>query len=123
HLMMRGPTADERIAHAKRARYLTTTTVDDVRLAARLHAEAGVPYSIARIWAFEPHANTQDEATVRAYANARYDDLLRLRDAAQNANVLFQVNNEQGFRHDDFLMYACLIERAMRDTQPVGMVF
>lgn len=122
-LRMRAPHADEVIAHAQRARYVTTTTLDDIPMAVRLH-EAGVPYSVARIWAFEPHPNSTDESAVRAYARARYDDLRRLRDAARNANILFQINNEQGFRADDLLMYAHLVECAMQDPDgPVGMVF
>jgi len=123
HLRMRGPSAEAVIAHAQRARTLTCTVLDDVGLSARLQ-QFGVPYSIARLYAFEPHPNTDDAGAIRAYARARYDDLRRLRDAAGSPNVLFQVNNEQGFRRDDFIMYTRLIEFAMQDPDgPVGMVF
>jgi hypothetical protein len=110
--------------HTHQANYLTHTLLDQNRETGDLQHATGMPYAVSRLYPFEPHANTHDRDQIREYAKARYQDLQSLRADAMNHNVLFQINNEQGFRHDDFLMYKYMIEEAAKDPSgPVGMVF
>lgn len=119
----RAPKLDWTTAHSKRASYLTHTFLDQNREAGDFQRETGMPYVVSRKFPFEPHANTDDLSKIRAYANDRFDDVRRLRDDAGNGNVLFQINNEQGFRRDDFLMYKFMVERSIELNDIIGMVF
>jgi len=127
----RGPDLGWLAEHSQRASYLTHTFLDMNRQAGEFQRKTGMAYMVSRLYPFEPHANVgESEANtksgrekIKAYAHQRFDDIRNLRDDAQNGNVLFQINNEQGFRADDFLMYKYMIERSVELNDIIGMVF
>lgn len=109
--------------HVRKAKYAAVSVLDSNHMIKPL-GEVGVNYPMSRLYVFEPHPNTTDPEAVKDYAYARYEDVKNLRRDARTKKIYVQVNNEQGFRRDDLLMYYFMMQAASRDPEgPVGLVF
>lgn len=120
---MNRPHDNEMYAHIERSKYAAVSVLDSNHMIKNL-PRLGVIYPLTRFYTFEPHAHTTDEQAVKDYAYARYEDVKNIRRDAQTHYIIVQINNEQGFRDDDNLMYYYMMEAASKDPEgPVGMAF
>lgn len=109
--------------HIERSKYAAVSVLDSNHMIKSL-PNFGVVYPLTRFYTFEPHAHTEDEGQIKDYAYARYQDVKNIRRDAQTNYIIVQINNEQGFRNDDLIMYYYMMEAASKDPEgPVGMAF
>lgn len=106
--------------------YTTVTMLDDHKLAGRIQAEAGVPYTIARLSKFEPYpGDNASDQQIADYALSIYTSVENVVREAGNRNIHVMINCEQGKpNRPRLLMYTELMKLSASDPEgSVGMVF